>query len=441
MATHKAHGNPSKDFFVHTITKDVSIEDCVLDLLDNSLDGAQKVCVRERPEIAKIDDYSRFGADLIVNADLFSIKDNCGGISIGEAIDYAFHFGRRADAPPDAGFSIGIYGIGMKRAIFKLGNLIEIHSSTETEAFRARINVESWLDKPPDDWDFDLEDAPLIKEPGTEIEVHDLNSNVAAAFGTAAFRNALARIVGRDYFQFLNKGFRILLNGHPVPSYAFTVRESAEFQPIHFKYADGDVEVEIVAGMAGPPPDDLEPTERLLETDYFGWFVLCNDRVVVPSDKTAKTVWGNDSFPIWHFQYNGFIGMASFHARDPKLLPWTTTKRDVDQTSAVFRRAVVKMKDATRPWIDYTSDRKADFERAKASEAATVAKPIFDTAVRERPVFPVPSPARQTTTISYSKPRTEVKRVKAVLGNENMTNRDAGVRTFDYFAKNELGEE
>jgi hypothetical protein len=441
MATHKAHGNPTKDFFVHTITKDVSIEDCILDLLDNSIDGARKVSVQRDPAVVRIDDYSDFRAELTTEARQFVIKDNCGGISIGEAIDDAFHFGRRADAPAGAGFSIGLYGIGMKRAIFKLGQTIEIYSSTQTEAFYARINVPAWLSKPADDWEFDLEDAAVIAETGTKIEVRDLNPTVTAAFEAAAFRNGLARIIGRDYFQFLNKGFRIELNGLRVPSYAFTIRESADFQPVHLTYTDGDVEVEIIAGMAGPPPDDLEPSEALPETDYFGWFVLCNDRVVVPSDKTGKTVWGNEGFPVWHYQYNGFIGMVSFHARDAKLLPWTTTKRDIDQTSVVFRRAVGKMKETTRPWINYTSDRKADLERAKASEATAAAKPIFDTAVSARPQFPQGIQARQATTISYSKPLKEVRRVKTALGNANMSNRDAGAKTFDYFAENELGDE
>src|SRR5262249_23732625 len=155
--------------------------------------------------------------------------------------------------------------------------------------------------------------------------------------------------------------FEISVNGGAAVPFDFTVRESADFKAGYLKYTDETgVEVEIFAGMAGAPPDDLSPAETRPETDYFGWFVLCNDRVVAAADKTERTVWGSAGFPLWHYQYNGFVGVASFHARDASLLPWTTTKRDVDQSNPAYRRAVAKMQEATRAWIVYTNDRKAD---------------------------------------------------------------------------------
>lgn len=38
-----AHANPTKSFFVRMITRDISLEDCILDLIDNSIDGAWEV--------------------------------------------------------------------------------------------------------------------------------------------------------------------------------------------------------------------------------------------------------------------------------------------------------------------------------------------------------------------------------------------------------------
>ena len=35
-----ADAMPTKDFFVRMITRDISLEDCILDLIDNCLDGA-----------------------------------------------------------------------------------------------------------------------------------------------------------------------------------------------------------------------------------------------------------------------------------------------------------------------------------------------------------------------------------------------------------------
>jgi hypothetical protein len=434
---HKAHGDPTKDFFVYTITKDVSIEDCILDLLDNSLDGSRRLVATEEHSV---ESFSGYKAEIAIDANKFKISDNCGGMSISQAIDYAFHFGRRSDAPVDDNFSIGLYGIGMKRAIFKLGNLISIYSSTATEAFRALINVKDWIGKPDDDWDFDLEDAQKLVPAGTVIEVTDLHKNVSDALEPASFKNRLARIIGRDYFRFIDKGFEVKLNGISVPSYAFTIRQSEDFKPARIKYTDGDVEVEIISGMAGSPPDDLDPNEALAETDYYGWFVLCNDRVVLASDKTAKSIWGHDGFPVWHFQYNGFVGFVSFNSRNSKKLPWTTTKRDIDQTNEVYRRAIVKMKEMTRPWLKYTAERRQDIDKAKASESQTKQMQIFNVDANSAPSYPKSAPGKQKATVSYSVIAEKLAEVKTALGNANMSNREVGTKTFEYFVDNELGE-
>jgi hypothetical protein len=36
----KAEANPTKAFFVRMITRDISLADCILDLIDNSVDAA-----------------------------------------------------------------------------------------------------------------------------------------------------------------------------------------------------------------------------------------------------------------------------------------------------------------------------------------------------------------------------------------------------------------
>ena len=427
------------------ITKDISLEDCILDLIDNCLDGARKSGYVANAG-AVVDDYSGFHARIDFDDQQFAIVDNCGGIKIAEAIDYAFHFGRRANAPTEGDYSIGLYGIGMKRAIFKMGNLIDIHSSTASEAFRTVIDVNKWLtrtsaDGETEDWDFDMDDAPPIPGTGTTIRITELDPSIAAQFGNPEFRNGLARIIGRDYAQFIAKGFEIFVGGKKIDGFPFAVRQSDDFKPIRTSYTDDSgVEVEIIAGMAGLPPDDLQPTEIRLDTDYFGWFVMCNDRVVVASDKTDQTVWGDGEFPGWHYQYNGFIGVVAFHARDPNLLPWRTTKRDVDGSSAVYRRAVEKMKDATRPWIKYTNDRKVDIDEAKRREALATSTPLFD--VQKNATLKVPRVAATSagiavSSIQYSKPVAEIAKAKKLLGNARMPNYKVGEKTFAYFLDNE----
>ena len=427
-----AKAYPTKEFFVRMITKDISLEDCILDLIDNCLDGAR----RTSEAVDGGQPYDGFQATLRLSPEEFTIADNCGGISISNAIDYAFRFGRDSNAPEEGRFSVGLYGIGMKRAVFKIGKMIEIGSSTEEEAFLCTIPVDEWLEKKP--WEFDMTDAP-VKGSGTVIRIRDLYQGISQEFADPAFVNGLVRIVARDYARFIGKGFNVAINGGTVKGDRYDVRVSEEFQPYRHTYKDDGVQVDILAGMAAPPANDNDPVERA-ERESFGWFVFCNDRVVLAADKTERTVWGDEQFSRWHPQYNGFMGMVLFRGSDPKLLPWTTTKRDVDDSSPLYRRAVNKMKTATQPWIDYTHQRRADLAEAKIKEQKASPESVFD--IKPNSTLKVPTiqanPRIQMAFINYQKPRAEVKKAATALGNSNLTYKGVGERTFEYFMENEV---
>src|ERR1700722_9297210 len=84
------HADPSKDFFVRMVTRDISLTDCIFDLLDNSVDGARK-CIQGSGTTS----LAAFSVEITLSASKFQMIDNCGGISLSAAIDYAFHFGRK----------------------------------------------------------------------------------------------------------------------------------------------------------------------------------------------------------------------------------------------------------------------------------------------------------------------------------------------------------
>ena len=117
----EAKASPTKAFFVKMLTRDIDLEDALLDLLDNCIDGIlrnHKVSVNSKKP------YAGYWAKIVIASDHFIIEDNCGGIPLAIAKEYAFAMGR----PPKATINnqktiapVGLYGIGMKRAIFKLG--------------------------------------------------------------------------------------------------------------------------------------------------------------------------------------------------------------------------------------------------------------------------------------------------------------------------------
>ena len=434
----KAQAEPTKDFFVKMITRDIGLEDCILDLLDNCVDGASRHLADKRPDSRSLSGYN---ARITFSPSSFEIDDNCGGILLDDAVNYAFRFGRRRDAPTDAEYGIGLYGIGMKRAIFKLGRKIKIESRTESDSFIVPIDVDAWSASP--DWDFDLDSIPGEGRVGTKITVEDLHKSIAEEFGDPIFENRLRKIISRDYAFIIQDGFEIRLNGKKVIPHKYELRESDEISPLKTSYEDNGVSVHIVAGLAGVLPEDISPdlVDRK-NVEYYGWFVVCNDRIVIAGSKTDDTVWGNEGFSKWHPQYNGFMGIVRFESSDPSLLPWTTTKREIDTQSPVYRGALVEMKKATRSFINYSNQRKEDVDLAKAKEKAGELKKVNELEPQGTMRFPeIATKKVRKANILYVVDLDRAKRAAKALGNTNMTYKSIGLKTFEYFYEAEVGDD
>src|SRR6185437_14676569 len=362
----KANANPTKAFFVQMITRDIALEDCILDLIDNSIDGAWKLQGAPPMRLSDGTNLNKYLISIEAYPDRFSITDNCGGITLDDAADYAFTFGR-TDAEPQEKYSIGVYGIGMKRAIFKMGRTIKIRSTYKKkkggiESFAVPIEVTEWLGKPErENWDFDIDPDAALPKPGVDIHVTDLTDGTAAAFGNPSFIQKLRRTIARDYTLHLHQGLHIFVNGEKIDGWAVEMRSSKKFAAMRLTYRDklqsGTVHVEILGGMAAPPPESADPDEKDEKESRSGWYVACNGRIVLASDKTSTSGWGTDDWPKWHPQYEGFIGLVLFSAEDAKLLPLTTTKRSVDNSSEVYRRAMPRMRELSKQWIAYTNVR------------------------------------------------------------------------------------
>jgi len=437
----KVDASPTKSFFVRMVTRDISLEDCIFDLIDNSIDGAWKLSGGRPMALSDGVDLSQYEIDIRISDAEFIISDNCGGITFDDAVNYAFTFGRK-EQEHDNPYSIGVYGIGMKRAVFKIGASINIHS-TYAEAgkmmsFVVPINVPEWLANEGEHWDFNIDAADNRDDCGVEIKITDLTESVVASFGNPAFIQNLKRMISRDYSIHLHRGLVIKLNGDTVEGWPINLLDGGEFSPMSVEYReeiDGAiVNVEVFAGMAAPPPDDVAPSESDQGDKRYGWYVVCNGRVVLAADKTAQSGWGTDDWPQWHRQYAGFIGIIMFSSAKTALLPLTTTKRNVDVSSEVFRRAQPRMRKASRKWIDYTNHRKQAIEEARIIEARSKPLPIFNIKRNLEVKVPQfePKPKVRTTTISYSMPIDNVKRLAQALGDINMTNKDVGIRSFEY---------
>lgn len=447
----KAHANPTKAFFVRMITRDITLEDCIFDLIDNSIDGAWDLAGGRPLSLDDKTDLSAYKISIYVKEDGFEISDNCGGITLDDAVEYAFTFGRKQDADTEK-FSIGVYGIGMKRAVFKLGSEIEIRSTykdgDKLSSFRVPINVEQWLASGDGNWDFDIEEADDLEQPGVRISVAQLTGAARRSFASPRFVLNLRRAIARDYALHLNRGLVIEVQGKPVPGRIIELREGGEFTPMRAQFEnqleEERVFVEILAGMAAPPPDDSEPSEDYDEgQNNSGWYVVCNGRIVLAADKTAITGWGTEGWPQWHPQYTGFVGFIIFSSQRADLLPLTTTKRSVDETSAIYRQYRPKMREATKEWISYTNTRKQIRDEATKREQVAKAIPIFEVGVRQEVQLPKiePKPKIPEANVLYTVPRSRLRNLASAFGNINMAYKDVGLRSFEYAFEDLVGDE
>ena len=121
--------------------------------MDNCIDGILR-SKGYNPRTNK--PYANFWAKLEFTAKEFTIVDNCGGISRDLAEERAFMMGKPTLKPGerDPGSelpTVGMYGIGMKRAIFKIGRYCEVRSQTSKDSFRVEIPKEWFTDE--NNWD------------------------------------------------------------------------------------------------------------------------------------------------------------------------------------------------------------------------------------------------------------------------------------------------
>lgn len=366
----KIEAKPAKRFFVEMLTRDIDLDDAILDLIDNSLDGLLRMT---HADISKYADYK---IDITLNSDCFTIKDNCGGIPTNVALEYAFRMGRPAEIDDDIP-TIGMYGIGMKRAVFKMGTNIKIISENDDRCFFVDI-PNDWL-QDDNAWHLEMQDcAETLNEKGTTIIVESLYPGISSLYSSdSLFIERLIEKISIHYAFVLKHGFNIYVNGFEVKGKEIslliendpdTITNQRGILPYVYKENNDGLEITIICGLVDAPPsieeDEASAESAKVDRVDAGWTIICNERVVLYADRSRLTGWG-DGLPQFHYQFNTLVGIVSFKSNIASKLPVTTTKRGVDASSDVFLRIRRKMIEGMRIFVDYTNKwkNKREFER------------------------------------------------------------------------------
>jgi hypothetical protein len=452
-AGHPLNMKINKRFFVSMLTRDIELEDAILDLLDNCLDGVirttNKSLESQKP-------YRGHWAKLTIAPDTFVIEDNCGGIP-RDLIERAFGIGR-SDEAEDHHRTIGMYGIGMKRAIFKMALEAKVASHGDF-GFEVKID-ESWL-KDKDKWRLEYRRTQTPFHHGTRITVTRLRPEISKLFETDRFQTRLNNFISLHYAVILNKGFQVKINGvqvEPAPvsilSTPFEDTKSGHpaLIPYMFRWESQSVSVRLWVGMYRKPTDsdgeDENETEQRQSSDNSGWTIICNDRAVVSNDTSILTGWGDATVPRFHPQFIGIRGILVMDSDHPIELPLTTTKRGLDAASILYLSVKEYMREGTKIFTNFTNNWKSDRIKAKKLfDAASLLelgdlKTLMDDAPlskavklsgaeRFKPELPLPEPTAMKR-ISFQRHRDQISKVRAfLLDDARATPSEVGAACFD----------
>jgi len=473
-----ADASPAKRFFIYMLVKDIELVPSVVDLVDNSVDAARSLIASRTapagapdgggPELTSAGasdgpdggstdvDMSEFWVRVTAGPDRFEIKDNSGGIPLDIAERYAFRFGRPEDFPGSP-LAVGQFGVGMKRALFKLGTRFKVSSIASDSRFELPVDVDEWARDLDPRWQFTFSEADAAYRPattdilGTTIEVDRLHDSVREDFGARSVLGRLRLDLELRHQSALAAGLVISLNGDPLRPSRPELALSDVIAPVHTTQVlganGGTVRMELYAGVSRASngairtpdaSDDVEP-EEFLAAPEAGWYLFCNNRLLLAADTSELTGWG-DGANAYHPQYRSFRGYVYLYG-DSALLPWNTTKTGVDRDSRIFRATRAQMVQALRSVQNFLNKAKNEGQRIPASDrviapaiAATHSVPLAEVPLSEVMRFPDPPDRRAADTIkriAYAVPKDDFDAVAETLETEAAS--EVGRRTFQFF--------
>jgi hypothetical protein len=433
----RIEADPTKDLFILMLVKDIPLSRAIIDLVDNSVDGARSIRGNAK--------FNGLFVHLNTSKDAFEIRDNCGGIPIEIAREYAFRFGRPSDMQlaMQTRHSVGQFGVGMKRAIFKMGRHFSVESTTAKSHFEVEEDVDEW--KARESWDFRFKElSENVKQSekairGTTIRVTKLLPSVTGDLTSDLDLKSLVSELADAHEISIGRGLEIKLNGNTVPHRAPKLYRTTKIQPAKLiakkKESKASIDIVIYAGIFESKPDEG------------GWYVYCNGRLILRADGSTTTGWGEKTvkkIPKYHPQFARFRGYAFLDSDNPALLPWNTTKTGVDAESVLYQGVRREMVLLMKPVIDLLNAMHREDRKPKQPLQAMVEK--MDRDVKTHVLLsninkigafswpkPKETPTSETVDIKYKRPAPRVEKLKKFFKVRKAN--EVGEKTFDYVYK------
>lgn len=305
---------PSKRLFL-SIIADYDLNRSICELVDNGLD----VWVRAgRKKPISID------IDLDLDQKSIKVQDNAGGLQYKE-LRYIVGPGQTGSKEDDK--TIGIFGVGTKRAVVALAQDIRITTRYRKEETYEIDFDDNWLGN--EDWRLPLYKVDQISPGTTIVDLQRLRVALDEQ-STKQLKNHLRA----TYARFLvDDKVTISLNGDPLtPIFFDTWSYPPNYEPRRYRgelpLAEGrTISVDAIAGLSN---------ESSPAAGEYGVYFYCNDRLVARAMKSFDVGFmkGYAGLPHPKVSLTKVIVALNGDARD---MPWNSSKSDISTKHEVFQ--------------------------------------------------------------------------------------------------------
>ena len=310
-----ANTSPTKAA-LNSLTRDVTVQACIFELIDNSID-------------AKKDGTCEITIQMIDS--IFSIQDNASGISLSDFENSALRFGR-VNAEKQSG--IGAFGIGLNRAILKLGKELELLSETKDTRVSVVFNIDNYLKK--EGWNIPISNIEKIGNTGTLIKI-TLQEEINSIFSDNMIKELQIELSKRYGYLIQKAKCVIHFNGKKIDAAIPALRNDGDFKILTKYFTEKGVEVDIKLGQHQKHKfsyeDDYNQNINKQIKQEQGWFVYCNDRAILLNELSEDVGWEAQL----HTQHDGFVGEIHFRGKS-NLLPWGTDKVNTNLNNEIYKK-------------------------------------------------------------------------------------------------------
>lgn len=310
----KVDARPSKRLF-HSIIADYDLKLSICELIDNGLDVWARSGKKNQITI---------NINLDISQQRITVEDNAGGIAKSE-LHFIVGPGQTGTRPSDE--TIGIFGVGTKRAVVALAQDIRIKTRYSTEqTFQVDFD-ETWITE-EDNWNLPVYKVDEISPGNTVVELlklrHRLSDDVVEQL-----RNHLCAV----YAKFLkNNSVSILLNGKKlIPILFENWAYPPEYPPTRYHgiiktQEDRFAKVEVIAGLS---------TESSPAAGEYGVYFYCNNRLISRGLKSYDVGFTKGLAGLPHPKVS-LTRVLVFLSGDARDMPWNSSKSDINTKHYLF---------------------------------------------------------------------------------------------------------